>query len=325
VQRRSSQRSARSTGKFGRAATCRGTILAGVHADQISISPEQVAALLADQMPVLAGMDIVALDAVGTVNAIFRIGSSVAARFPLRRGDPGQARGSLRREAAASAEFALASPVPAPEPLGIGRPGHGYPMPWSTQSWLPGTTASPDRHDTSTDLAIDIAELIHRLRQSDTRGRRFTGHGRGGQISDHDEWIDECITGSEHLLDTDAMRLLWSRLRRLPRHDPDAMCHGDLTPSNVLVTGERLTGVLDTGGFGAADPALDLVVAWHLFADAQRAQLRDALGCSDLQWERGAAWAFQQAAGAYWYYQDTNPAMARMGRTTLERLIQADA
>ena len=103
------------------------------------------------------------------------------------------------------------------------------------------------------------------------------------------------------------------------------MCHGDLIPSNVLVADGRLTGLLDTGGFQAADPAPDLVAAWHLFDDGPREQIRRDLDCSDLQWERGRAWAFQQAAGAYWYYQRSNPTMADMGRTTLERLIRTDA
>ena len=292
-----------------------------VHDDQISISQEQVAALLADQLPALAGLDIVPINGAGTVNANFRVGNSVTARFPLRNDDPDKALNRLRLEAAASAEFVLASPVPAPQPLDIGRPGHGYPMPWATQSWLPGTTASPVSHDTSTVLALDIADLVLRLRGSDTLARRFAGHGRGGQLSDHDNWIDECITRSEGLLDTEIMRALWSRFRELPREDPDVMCHGDLTPFNVLVSGQRLTGVLDTGGFQAADPALDVVAAWHLFADEPREQMRNALGCSALQWERGAAWAFQQAAGAYWYYRHSNPTMAEMGRTTLNRLV----
>jgi len=121
------------------------------------------------------------------------------------------------------------------------------------------------------------------------------------------------------------MHRLWSRISLLPSEDPDEKCHSDLTPSNLLVTAERLTGVLDTGGFQAADPALDLVAAWHLFDEFPRAEMRDALGCSDLQWERGAAWAFQQAAGAHWYYLLTNPAMAEMGATTVDRLIKAYA
>ncbi len=296
-----------------------------MHYDLISINSEQVAALLADQMPTLAGLDIRPLETAGTVNAIFRVGDSVTAPFPLRPDDPARASTRLRLDAAASAEFAFVSTVAAPDPLGIGQPGHGYPMPWSTQTWLPGVTASPDSHETSSTLALDVAALVDQLRQSNTRGRRFSGDGRGGQLSDHDEWVDECITRTDGLLDTDSMRRLWSRMRLLPREDPDMMGHGDLTPSNLLVTGQRLTGVVDTGGFQAADPALDLVAAWHLFDESPRAELRNALDCSDLQWERGAAWAFQQAAGAHWYYLHTNPVMANMGATTLDRLIKAYA
>jgi hypothetical protein len=40
-----------------------------------------------------------------------------------------------------------------------------------------------------------------------------------------------------------------------------------------------------------------------------------------MTWERGKAWAFQQAMGAVWYYIHSNPAMSRMGRHTLERLM----
>lgn len=296
-----------------------------MHHDQISVSVEQVAALLADQLPTLAGQEIEPVDGAGTVNAIFRIGDLVTARFPLRHGDPKAAADRLRLEAAASAEFLLASPVPAPEPLGIGRPGHGYPMSWATQSWIPGSVASPTSHEASAVTALDVADLVQHLRDWDTGDRRFAGPGRGGHLPDHDVWVDECIIRSDGLLDTEAMRALWSRFRQLPREDPDVMCHGDLIPSNVLVAGGRLTGVLDTGGFQAADPALDLVAAWHLFTEERRDQIRTALRCADLQWERGAAWAFQQAAGAYWYYLHSNPTMADMGRTTLERLISAFA
>lgn len=52
-----------------------------------------------------------------------------------------------------------------------------------------------------------------------------------------------------------------------------------------------------------------------------RELVRKELGCSELQWERGKAWAFQQASGLVWYYKDSNPAMADLGRTCLERLM----
>jgi aminoglycoside phosphotransferase (APT) family kinase protein len=111
-------------------------------------------------------------------------------------------------------------------------------------------------------------------------------------------------------------------MRDLPRSAvADVMTHGDLIPGNVLVSGSRLAGVLDVGGLGPADPALDLVSAWHLLAAGPRQVLREDLGCDDLEWKRGKAWAFEQAMGAVWYYVESNLVMSRMGRGTLERIV----
>jgi aminoglycoside phosphotransferase (APT) family kinase protein len=295
-----------------------------VHDGQIDISYEQVVALVADELPALVGRDVVAVDGAGTMHAIYRIGDDVAARFPLAGADPAELSGQLRREAAAAAEFRRASLVPAPEPLHIGRPGHGYPLPWTAQSWLPGTSATPTSCERSATLAHDLSELIGNLRDWDTSGRRFHGEGRGGELTDHDDWVGECIRRNADLFDASKLTTMWAELRRLPREDPDVMCHTDLIPSNLLVDDDgHLVCVLDTGGFQPADPALDLVGAWHLLSDQPRQQLRVALGCSDLQWERGKAWAFQQAAGLPWYYRDTNPVMAEIGTTTLHRLLDA--
>jgi hypothetical protein len=48
--------------------------------------------------------------------------------------------------------------------------------------------------------------------------------------------------------------------------------------------------------------------------------MRDRLRVDDEEWERGKAWAFEQAMGAVWYYIDSNPAFGHMGRRTLERI-----
>ena len=238
-----------------------------MHDDQIDITLEQVAALVADQLPSLGGLGIAPVDGGGTVNAIYRIGDKVTARFPLRQGDPHRVRAQLQREALAAAEFRQASPVPAPEPLHIGEPGYGYPLPWTTQSWLPGATATPTLWEDSLRLAGDLAELLQQLRVWNTSDRRFQGQGRGGLLSDHDAWVGECIRRSEGLFDTEMARTMWSGFRQLSRDEPDVMCHTDLIPSNVLIDDGRLVGVLDAGGFQAADPALDLVAGWHLLAD----------------------------------------------------------
>lgn len=219
-------------------------------------------------------------------------------------------------------EFTRHCPVPVPHPVAIGPPSRRYPMPWSVQTWVPGEIATPDGLASSSEFARDLADLLATLRSADTRGRVFTGSGRGSRLTDHDEWIRLCLERSEGLLPVAELTERWSMWRTLERVQPDVMSHGDLIPANLLTDNARLTGVLDTGGFSPADPALDLVAAWHLLDGLRRTMLREQLGCSDLEWERGRAWAFAQAIGLVWYYQESNPSMAELGRSTLRRLLE---
>ncbi|MFD9137177.1 aminoglycoside phosphotransferase family protein [Streptomyces bottropensis] len=295
-----------------------------MHDDQVDVTAETVAMLIREQFPQWSGKAIRLLPSTGTVNAIFRIGDDLSARFPLRPADAADALASLQEEARASAELARVSRFPVPEPVALGRPGAGYPMPWSVQTWLPGTVASDADASGSDAFAEDLAAFIGALRGAETRGRFFSGEGRGGVLVDHDGWMEQCFEESEGLLDVPRLRQVWSRLRELPRTGGDVMSHRDLIPGNVLVAGGRLSGVIDTGGFGPADPALDLISAWHLLRPGPRDVLRRTLGCDDPEWERGKAWAFEQAMGLVWYYVESNPTMSRLGRRTLDRILESE-
>jgi aminoglycoside phosphotransferase (APT) family kinase protein len=88
-----------------------------------------------------------------------------------------------------------------------------------------------------------------------------------------------------------------------------------------VVTNGRLAGILDGGGFGPADPALDLVADWYLLDTERRAILRETLGSDDVEWQRGRAWAFAQAMGLRWYYRHSNPGMSRLGGSTIARVL----
>jgi len=294
-----------------------------MHHDQVDVTTEVVAALIREQFPEWSDRAVRPLPSTGTVNAVFRIGDDLSARFPRRLADAAEVLAVLEQEALASAELAQVSRFPVPEPVALGKPGAGYPMPWSVQTWLPGTVASDADPSGSDAFAEDLAVFVASLRNADTRGRLFSGDNRGGVLAHHDDWMERCFEESEDLLDVPRLRQVWSRFRKLPRTDGDVMSHGDLIPGNVLVAGGRLGGVLDTGGFGPADPALDLVSAWHLLRSGPREVLRQALACDDLEWERGKAWAFEQAMGLVWYYVESNPTMSRTGRRTLDRILES--
>jgi len=296
-----------------------------LHADEIPIDVDTARTLIARQFPECRHDEIRPVVGAGTMNSIFRIGDDKSARFPRIPTNAETSRLELQSEAEAMREFAPHSPVPAPLPLAIGRPDAGYPMPWTVQTWLPGHTADTDTVARSPRFTEDLATLLRSLRSADTRGRTFARNGRGGDLRDSDEWMRVCFRESEGLLPVDELRRMWAGFRELPREDPDAMTHGDLTPQNLLIDGDRLVGVVDTGGFGPADPALDLVAAWHLLEADERRSLREDLDIDDLQWRRGAAWAFQQSMGLVWYYRDSLPVMSALGRSTLARLQDAAA
>lgn len=293
--------------------------------DELTIEADTVARLVVEQFPAYADGRVERVGTHGTVHAVFRVGDQVSARFPLRPDDPVVARAALEHEAASARELAGAVSVEVPEPIGIGAPTPGFPLPWSVHRWVDGRTAAEDDRSSSTVFAEDLAALVAEIRAIPTRGRHFRGTGRGGDLRDHDWWMRACFDRSKHLLPVDRLRAVWAHLRSLPRRDPDVITHGDLVPGNLIVREGRLAGVIDVGEFGAADPALDLVVGWHALDEGPRTAFRDLLSVDDLQWERGMAWAFQQAMGLVWYYESTNPTMSDLGRRTLERILAAVA
>ncbi|WP_414472378.1 hypothetical protein [Microvirga sp. M2] len=90
-----------------------------MHDDQVHMDADVIRRMIIDQFPECRHERIEKLGATGTVNAIFRIGSGLAARFPLRTMKPLECADMLRREAAAMTELARHSPIATPRPLGL--------------------------------------------------------------------------------------------------------------------------------------------------------------------------------------------------------------
>lgn len=294
-----------------------------MHIDALELSEDAVRQLVREQFPDWRELPVRRAPAVGTVNTIFRLGDDLSARFPLLDNGLEATQAELASEANAAAEIAEWSTVPVPTLAALGEPGAGYPLPWSVYRWLPGRTAFEDDSTNSQAFAEDLIALISSLRSAPTLGRSFSSSGRGGDLTNHDDWMAECFGNSTELVDVPRLQRLWADLRVLPPSGPDVMTHGDLIPGNVLVSQGRLAGLLDVGGFGPADPALDLVSGWHLLDSAPREALRLGLGCGEVEWQRGMAWALEQSMGAVWYYQESNPAMSGMAHRTLDRLLDA--
>ena len=218
-----------------------------MHPGQLAVAPDRVRTLVAEQFPHWQHLQIAAVSSPGTVNAIFRIGDQFVARFPLIADDDVAAvRDRLQREAAAAAELIGRTPFATARPIAIGEPGAGYPLPWSINTWLPGQPATADDCSESDSFAIDLGDFINAVRAIDTRGRIYDGNGRGGNLFAHDEWMQECMTNSEGLLDVTTLRSIWPEMRELPPTPQSAR-----RPARVLLISSRRSSIVIVSPRGA--------------------------------------------------------------------------
>src|SRR5215470_4705883 len=104
-----------------------------MHVRQLAVSASQVRGLVARQFPQWRDLPIREIASTGTDNAIFRIGDRYSARFPLQPRTADAASRRLHAEADAARELAGRTRFATPEPIAIGEPGEGYPLPWAVQ------------------------------------------------------------------------------------------------------------------------------------------------------------------------------------------------
>jgi aminoglycoside phosphotransferase (APT) family kinase protein len=268
-----------------------------VHEDELEIDEALVRRLLEEQFPEWAALPLARVEPDGTVNVIYRLGGSLSVRLPRREGP----------EIEDDLEFrwlpflAPQLPVEIPSPVARGAPGAGYPWYWSIHTWLDGElpTAPLD--------ADDVAGFVAALQRIDASGGPDPSGGRGRPL----EWRDRFVRDALERVEAPGALELWDRAMRAPEWTGARVwIHADLDRRNVLVRDGRLTGVLDWGGLGLGDPAVDVMVAWKLVAREERDRFRALLDVDDATWLRAQGWVVSQALIALGYYTpETNPAL----------------
>ena len=294
---------------------------ARMHADEADIDEALVRRLIAAQFPQWADLPVEPVDSAGTENAMFRLGTDRVARLP-RRPD---AAADVEREQRWLPRLGPLLPVAVPDPVGRGRPVAGeFPWAWSVYRWLPGVNPEAGRVAEPVRLAEDLAGFVTGLRRIDPG--EGPASGRGVPLADRDAPTRRAIAALERepdpAVDTAAVTAAWQEALRLPaRTGPPVWAHGDLSPGNVLVTGGRLSAVIDFGGVGVGDPTVDLIAAWNLLPPGARGAFREALRADDATWARGRGWALSIALIQLPYYRRTNPVLAASARHVIHEVL----
>jgi aminoglycoside phosphotransferase (APT) family kinase protein len=283
-----------------------------MHAHELHTDAALVQRLLEGQFPEWATLAIERLATSGTVNALYRLGDDLVVRLP--RTDWGI--GAVERELRWLPRLAPLLPVEIPVPLAKGSPAEGYPWEWGIYPWLDGE--HPAAGDDA--LARDLACFVRALHGLDPTGGPPAG--RGASLTRWDEPTRGALVELEGKIDTDAAAAVWDEALRTPGWSrPPVWIHGDLMPANLLVREGRLTGVIDWGGFGVGDPAVDLMPAWNLLGAAGRDVFRGELGLDDETWARGRGWALWTGLLALPYYEETNPELAENARYRIGEVL----
>lgn len=282
---------------------------------EVPIDEELVRALLEEQHPDLARLEIRAVDA-GWDNSMFRLGRELAVRLPRRE----VAAPLMLHEQRWLAEVAADLPLPAPVPVRVGGPGSGFPWAWSVVPWLAGR--SVDLEPLLEDQGAVVGRFLRCLHRpappeappNPVRGvplplRREMVEERLDRLRRLGAWIDSTIESA------------WSAALEAPQATESCWIHGDFHARNALAIGGRLTAVIDWGDITAGDVATDLACVWALLdSPGAREAALATYGPDEDTLRRAKGWAVLFAAALLDTGLRDHPRHAKMGELTFSRL-----
>jgi len=284
------------------------------------ISTKLVRSLIQEQFPRFAHLSVTPVKESGWDNRTFRLGETMVLRLPSAECYAPQ----VSKEQRWLSTLSKSLPLPIPAPLAKGFLGRGYPWPWSIYRWLDGETLRHDRAIDAVELATDLAAFLVALHRIDTADGPVAGdHNfhRGGDLSVYDEETRRSIAALERQVDIAAVTEVWNHALATSWQRPPVWVHGDIAVGNLLVTGGRLSAVIDFGCAGVGDPACDLVMAWTFFDPPARAAFAEALSLDLATWERARGWALWKALITLAQYDDPTTAPALAARHVINEII----
>jgi aminoglycoside phosphotransferase (APT) family kinase protein len=287
--------------------------------DEIDVDFPIVVRLIERQFPQWGGLPITAVPSAGTDNAIYRLGDDMAVRLPRR---PATA-ANLAKEQLWLPKLAPMLPLAIPLPLAQGVAGEGFPFPWSVYRWLDGVNVVDEPDVNLPDAAVRLGRFVAALQRIEAAGGPPPPF-RGGPVSTLDDRVRGEIRhlGGDATVDPDLATAAWKTAMAAPAWEGlPRWVHADLSPLNLLARRGRLTAVIDFGGLGVGDPAIDMLPAWLWLTPRTRDLFRAEAMADGATWARGRGWGLGLGLAAVHDYRVTNPVLANIGERAIAQVI----
>jgi aminoglycoside phosphotransferase (APT) family kinase protein len=257
---------------------------------RLTVDVETVHQLVEEQFPRWSQLPVTPVPEPGWDNLTFRLGDDLLVRLP----SAAEYALAVEKEHRWLPQLAEHLPVQVPVPMGLGRPGAGYPFHWSVYGWIPGEPAAPSAVTDPTGVAQDLVDVLVALQGVDaTNGPQPGIHNwfRGGTLRTYDATARSALAELDGHLDVDLAAAAWDHALAARWDGVDGWFHGDLAPGNLLLERGRLVALIDFGTCGVGDPSCDLAIVWTLLDHAGRQSLREQLDIDASTWSRGRGWA----------------------------------
>jgi aminoglycoside phosphotransferase (APT) family kinase protein len=295
-----------------------------MHQDELIIGVSCARKLVAAQFPQWAELPIRQVESAGTDNTLFRLGSDLVIRMPRIAWAVPQ----VAKEQRWLPQLVTQLTTPISVPVALGEPEFEYPWQWSVHRWIEGTNAIvTDMHDDDV-FASEIGQFVCELHALNAaHGPRAGAHNfnRGVPLPERDGATQAALDASVGLTDVDALRRIWQAALQLPAWSgPGVWVHGDLAPGNVLVHGGHLAAVIDFGGLGVGDPAVDMLISWNYLSPRARRRFRQIVAVDDATWLRGQAWALSVAIIQLPYYYHSNLTLRDNALFTINAVLSGE-
>jgi aminoglycoside phosphotransferase (APT) family kinase protein len=288
--------------------------------EKADITPALVTRLVASQFPRWAHLPVRRVDADGWDNATFRLGETMSVRLPTGEWYSKQ----VEKEQSWLPVLAPRLPLPIPEPLAAGRPGCGYPWPWSVYRWITGQPATAAAITDLPRFAADLADFLAALYAIDAAGGPPPGEHnffRGGPPDYYDTEAREALTALTGQIDAKLAATVWAAALDSPWHGAPVWFHGDISPGNLLLDEGRLSAVIDFGTSGVGDPSCDMAIAWTFLSGESRRVFKARLPADAAAWARGRGWALWKAMIVLVRALDEDPEDAAATRHVIEEIL----
>lgn len=294
-----------------------------MHANETETDAGLVRRLLRAQFPRWADLPVTRPASGGTVNAIYRLGDELTVRLPLL---PGGAE-AVAQEALLLPRLAPLLRLPIPEVVATGVPGEGYPLHWAVHRWIEGRNPVEGELARPGHVARDLAAFAVAFRGIDLPGGPPAHRGKPLITEDQETRAAiEALRRTDEPFDADAITAAWEEALAVPPwRGPACWTHSDLMPGNLLLTGDRVSAVIDFGTVGLGEPATDLIPAWNLLSAPARRGYREAVEVDDATWARGRGWALSMAVIQLPYYRTTHPVISANARYVIREILATAA